>query len=59
MISIKLSWRIIKNWVEAQMALVEADIAEVAEVFLPYAIKDGTTLYKSIRANGMLMLTGN
>jgi len=55
--ALKVSWRIIKNWVEAQMALVEAELAEVAEVFLPYAItKSGTTLYKEI-GNSDLLLT--
>lgn len=55
--ALKVSWRIIKNWVEAQMAIVEAQLADVAEVFLPYAItKSGTTLYKEIKSNGMLML---
>lgn len=55
--ALKVSWRIIKNWVEAQMAIVEAQLADVAEVFLPYAItKNGTTLYKEIESNGMLML---
>lgn len=52
----RTSWRIIKDWVEAQMAITEAGLADVAEVFLPYAITKGTTLYKSIKSNGMMML---
>jgi hypothetical protein len=40
------------------MAIVEAQLADIAEVFLPYAItKSGETLYKEIQSNGMLMLT--
>ena len=55
--ALKVSWRIIKDWVEAQMALVDAQLADVEEVFLSYAItKSGTTLYKEIQGNGMLML---
>lgn len=55
--ALKVSWRIIKDWVEAQMAIVEAKLADVAEVFLPYAItKNGNTLYKEIQGNGMLLL---
>ena len=55
--ALKVSWRIIKDWVEAQMAIVEAQLADIAEVFLPYAItKDGNTLYQEIKSNGMLML---
>ena len=56
--ALKVSWRIVKDWVEAQMAIVEAELAEMAEVFLPYAVtKNGTTLYKEIQNNNMLMLT--
>lgn len=56
--ALRVSWRIVKDWVEAQMAIVEAKLADAAEVFLPYAVtKTGTTLYKEIRGNGMLMLT--
>jgi hypothetical protein len=53
----RVAWRIIKDWVEAQMAIVEAQLADIAEVFLPYAItKNGITVYKEIQNNGMLML---
>jgi hypothetical protein len=53
----KVAWRIVKDWVEAQMAIVEAQLADVTEVFLPYAItKSGNTLYKEVQGNGMLML---
>lgn len=57
----RVAWRIVKDWVEAQMAVVEAQLADMAEVFLPYAItKNGTTLYKEVQGNGMLMLqSGN
>ena len=55
--ALRVSWRIVKNWVEAQMAIVEAQLADITEVFLPYAItKSGTTLYKEIQNNGMKML---
>lgn len=55
--ALRVSWRIIKDWVQAQMALVEANLADVAEVFLPYAVtKSGNTLYKEIQGSGMSML---
>ncbi len=54
----RVAWRIIKDWVEAQMAIVQAQLADVAEVFLPYAItKNGNTLYKEIQSSGILLLT--
>jgi hypothetical protein len=56
--ALRVSWRIVKDWVEAQMAIVEAKLADMAEVFLPYAVtKSGNTLYKEIQGNGMLMLS--
>lgn len=44
----RVAWRIIKDWVAAQMALVEAEQAALAQVFLPYAIfneKSGKTMF--------------
>jgi hypothetical protein len=43
----RVSWRILKDWVAAQMAIVEAGAAQLAEVFLPYAVhKDGKTMFQ-------------
>ena len=56
--AIRVSWRIVKDWVEAQMAIVEAKLADIGEVFLPYAItKSGQTMYNEIKSNGMKMLS--
>lgn len=55
--ALRVSWRIIKDWTESQCALIEAKLADMAEIFLPYAItKNGNTLYKEIQTNGMLLL---
>lgn len=58
--AIRVAWRIIKVWVEAQLALIEAGQATTQEVFLPYAVtKSGSTLYQEIAAgNTQLLLTG-
>lgn len=54
--ALKVSWRIIKVWIQSQMALVEAELAELPEIFLPYATtSDGTTFYKRIRAKQFLL----
>jgi hypothetical protein len=34
----RIAWRIIKDWVGAQLALIEAQQATLAQVFLPYAV---------------------
>ncbi len=53
----RVAWRILKDWVEAQMAIVEAKLADVTEVFLPYAItKNGNTVYKEIKEGNILKL---
>lgn len=45
-----VAWRIVKDWVEAQLALVDANQAQMAEVFLPYAIINGQTVFKLFEA---------
>lgn len=53
-----ISWRILKDWVEAQIALVEAGQAQVAEVFLPYAVNDsGETVFQRFLASNTKQLT--
>lgn len=54
----RVSWRIIKDWVEAQLAIVEAGQAEMAEVFLPYVQEPGTgkTLYQALQEKGFKQL---
>ena len=53
-----VAWRILKDWIEAQLAIVEAEMAEIAEVFLPYAQDNsGATLYESLERGGFKMLS--
>lgn len=55
--ALRVGWRIVKVWIEAQMAIVEAEVATMAEVFLPYAIsKDGKTLYDYVSNNQSTLL---
>lgn len=43
----RVSWRILKDWVEAQLALIESGQAEMGQVFMPYATQqDGRTMYE-------------
>lgn len=44
--AVRVAWRIVKDWVEAQMAILETEQVKIEEVFLPYMItEDGRTLY--------------
>jgi hypothetical protein len=54
----KVSWRIVKDWVEAQMAVIESGQAEMAEVFMPYALTDnGRTAFQDFKERQQLLLT--
>lgn len=49
----RVAWRILKSWIEAQLARIEAHQAEVAEVFFAYAQRpDGQTLYQLTKQSG-------
>lgn len=55
--AVRVSWRIIKDWVEAQMALVETQMVTTQEVFLPYVVmKDGRTLAQHVTTNPSFLL---
>ena len=57
--AVRTAWRIVKDWVEAQMALVETQMVTTAEVFLPYAVmRDGRTLAQHAQANPAFLLEG-
>ena len=56
--ALRVGWRILKDWIAAQMAIVEAEMATMAEVFLPYAItKEGETMYEKISNHKQMLLT--
>ena len=43
----RVAWRIIKDWVEAQMSLLETEMVRMEEIFLPYIITPGgQTIYQ-------------
>lgn len=48
----RVGWKIVSDWVLAQLAMVQAEQAEMAEVFLPYAdAGNGITLYQRMKSN--------
>lgn len=45
----RIAWRILKDWVAAQMAIIEAQQASIIQVFLPYAVPNessGATVFE-------------
>ena len=58
--AVRVAWRIIKDWVEAQMALVDTMMVKTEEVFLPYAImRDGRTLAEHATSGQLMIGDGN
>lgn len=53
----RVAWRILRDWIDAQMAMVEAGQAAMDEVFMPYMLGgDGRTLYASY--SGLMLEEG-
>ncbi len=52
----RVAWRIVKDWLSAQLAILETEMVTVQQVFLPYFMnREGKTLYE-IYSTGHLML---
>lgn len=55
----RVAWRIVKDWVEAQMAILESEMVQMDEIFLPYMLNGaGKTVFEAYREN-QLMLSGD
>lgn len=53
----RTAWRIVKEWIGAQMALIETEMVVMEEVFLPYMLtEDQTTLYQAMLVEGRLKM---
>jgi hypothetical protein len=37
----RIAWRIVKDWTDAQLAMIEAGLVDLQQVFLPYARRNG------------------
>lgn len=44
----RVAWRILRDWIRAQIAILETEMVTIDELFLPYMEtgKDGKTLYE-------------
>lgn len=55
--AVRVAWRIVKDWVSAQMAIIETEMVKMEQVFLPYAMtKDGQTVYELFQQRQFKML---
>lgn len=53
----RVGWRIVKDWLEAQLAIIEAEMVSIDEVLLAYLVTDqqGTTLYQEMVHRRLLL----
>ncbi len=52
----RVAWRILKDWVEAQMALLDIEMVRFEEIFLPYIETDnGRTIYERLEEKQFLL----
>lgn len=55
----RVAWRIGKDWLEAQIALVDAGMASVDEIMMPYMLTgDGRTAFEGYAAHQRAIETG-
>jgi hypothetical protein len=54
--AIRVAWRQIFRWIQAQLAMVETDMVKFEEVFLPYAqTPNGLTFFQEMDNRGFLL----
>ena len=58
--AVRIAWRNIKDWVTAQMEIIETGQASMDEVFLPYlCVEKGFNIYQAIKAGKVLLKKGS
>lgn len=58
----RVAWRVAKDWLEAQLAIVDAQMVAMDEAFLPYLqIESGQTLYEAFteREDRLALVAGS
>ena len=52
----RVAWRILKDWIEAQMALLDINMVKFEEVFMPYIVdSNGRTLFEKLEERQFLL----
>lgn len=52
----RVAWRILKDWVEAQMALLDIEMVQFEEIFLPYIeTSSGQTVFERLEEQRFLL----
>lgn len=57
--AVRVAWRTVQDWLEAQLAILETGMVTTAEVFLPYLIGEGgKTMYELMVAKQLALPEG-
>lgn len=55
----RVAWRIIRDWVMAQMAILETEMVAIDQIMLPYMVDDhGRTVYELYQSSQLLLGVG-
>jgi hypothetical protein len=53
----RVAWRIVKDWIEAQLAIIQTEMVTIDQVMLPYMkIHSGRTVFEQYRENQQLLI---
>lgn len=57
----RVAWRILEDWIRAQMAILETEMVTIDQIFLPYMQtgQDGKTLYQVMLEHHLQLPKGN
>lgn len=54
----RVAWRIVKDWVRAQLAIIETEMVTLTQIFLPFAQDAaGHTVYEQFEKHGFMAIT--
>lgn len=57
--ALRVAWRILKYWIEAQAAIIETQMVTSDQVFLPYTLVGKETLYEKFINDQQLLGAGD
>jgi hypothetical protein len=55
----RVAWRVIRDWIEAQLALIAAEMASIEQIMLPYLQIEGTSVWDRYLENEQRSIGGS
>lgn len=50
----RTAWKNLYDWIDAQFALIETEMVKMEEIFLPYAVMNGKTMFEHYESGNLL-----